>query len=147
MCGPCYTLHSEHCLLQAMFAHILLPLIGWNQTPAQFCIHSEVFRCGTLKWILSLVFHYSRPSIFIPKNVYKLHSGIFYILVLQLALLYNKKQPHQPRLTCRLRIKWLQLYQPTVPAQGSIKVTVVLAHCTSNRLNQGYSGTNPLYQQ
>jgi hypothetical protein len=36
VCGPCCTLNSEHCLLQAMVAHMLPPFIGWNQTPAEF---------------------------------------------------------------------------------------------------------------
>lgn len=100
----------------------------------------EVLWCGTLKWILSLVLHHSRPSIFIPENVYKLHVGIFYIVNVTSIKTNTSVQHTTTQATTymqRMKIKWLQCYQPTVTAPDSIKFRVASTHSTSNRPHQG----------
>lgn len=123
VCGPCCLLYSEHSLLQAVVAHILLPLMRWNQTPAEFCIHSE--KRGTLKCIISLVFHYSRPSIFIPENVYKLHVGIFYFVNVTSIKTNTSVQQN----TTTPAKKYMQIENQMV--------TMLPTHCMNTRLNQG----------
>jgi len=106
----------------------------------------EVLWCGTLIWILPLVLHHSRPSIFIPENVYKLHVGIFYIVNVTSIKTNTSVQQHTitqaKTYMQRLKIKWVQCYQSTVTAPDSIKVRVVPTHSTSIRPHQGYSSCN-----
>jgi hypothetical protein len=120
-------------LLHTAFTTLLSPSHGCSYFASTHGMEPDTCRvlytfweslwCGTLKWILSLVFHYSRPSIVIPENVHKLHVGIFYIVnVTSIKTSYNKTQPHQLRHTCRLKIRWLQ-WLPT--------------HSNSTGLNQG----------
>lgn len=70
----------EHNFFHAIVVHVLHSLVGRNQSPSKFCVHSQTFCSVELYKVDTLpVSHHTRPTITIAEVVYEMYFGVFFV--------------------------------------------------------------------